>query len=712
MKRTVSVLLALTMLLTLMAVPAQASENILQSIPSLFSSKSEQREIEKALNLKNNEDVSWTYDKDSDSWIMGIVSTVTKPEIPEKQGVSVCVPGAYVTGIDTDKDGKADVTSSTYTDEVKGSLVINPKGKKTSTNGQVYTAKTAPVIMTTGGEGYASKTNTLAATTYAKDGYINLVSGNRGKQDTVSDSAGNTKYTGDAPSTLVDQKNTVRFIKYNILLDNLPGSVDHFVSTGGSGGGAHATMLAVTSNNPDFYDYEIEAGAVGVYKDKRGNYCTKVNINGKSVEISDGVWGCMAYSPITSLAEADMAMAFEYSLDTTYDFGTSFQKQLAEDLSLEYMDYINKQDLKVKESQVGFDLNKDGDKNDTVKLTIQYNKDKHPKTNGFYGTYLNLYLAEFKSNLQWYLDNLDYATDWTWFHKDGSKMTDKQVKAMSTEDKANAFLEGRYTKGASSKKGPMGMPAGLPEGAMPVRADGESMLVGTPMGGTQAAGSKTDSSNYKTYDEMVAAYEEDIKAVQQGDRYGNNQVELYNPLNYIGDKDTEDPTWVRMMCGASEGDISMFNSLNLQIKMLGSGIDADVEWQWDGGHVPSEVLSSTFSQYVDTMYSKHVNHAKVTPNKATKQTKNGTADKAEGTDLTSWVNSKDIHNVSFKVKDVAKYRTDGASKATPAFDVIDYGQEDYVFGNAEKDARHWNETLLKIFKEDKDTLEPLFNKDA
>ena len=30
------------------------------------------------------------------------------PELPDQQGVSVCVPGAYVTGIDTDGDGKAD----------------------------------------------------------------------------------------------------------------------------------------------------------------------------------------------------------------------------------------------------------------------------------------------------------------------------------------------------------------------------------------------------------------------------------------------------------------------------------------------------------------------------------------------------------------------------------------------------------------------------
>ena len=86
--------------------------------------------------------------------------------------------------------------------------------------------------------------------------------------------------------------------------------MDYWVSTGGSGGGAHAAMFAATSNNPDFYDYQIEVGAVGVYKNSDGTYSTSVTIDGEEVELSDGAWGCVAYSAITSLYEADMAMAF------------------------------------------------------------------------------------------------------------------------------------------------------------------------------------------------------------------------------------------------------------------------------------------------------------------------------------------------------------------------------------------------------------------
>ena len=216
------------------------SQNEINSTDSKVSTGStnptsveEQAYIEETLNLANNEDVTWTYMADADAWVMSIVSAVAYPELPDQQGVSVCVPGVYVTGIDTDGDGSADVTAQDYTDEVHGALVIDYDAQVTSTNGQVYTAATAPLILNTGAAGYGSSTNTLAGTTYAAEGYINIACGNRGKQDTSQDEDGNSYYTGDAPSCLVDQKAAARFVKYNILLGNLPGCVDYLVSTGG-----------------------------------------------------------------------------------------------------------------------------------------------------------------------------------------------------------------------------------------------------------------------------------------------------------------------------------------------------------------------------------------------------------------------------------------------------------------------------------------------
>lgn len=733
--------------------PTEESERSEQ--PKTETASSEQGYIESVLDLANNEDQEWTYVESADAWVLSVVPAVAYPELPDQQGVSVCVPGAYITGIDTNGDGIADVTADTAVEAVKGSLVIDYDAQVTSTNGQTYTAATAPLILNTGAAGYGSQNNSAASTIYASEGYINISCGNRGKQDTAADESGNSYYTGDAPSCLVDQKAAARFIKYNILLGNLPGSVDHLVSTGGSGGGAHAAMFAATSNDPDFYDYQIEAGAVGVYKTEDGSYSTAVTVNGQSYELSDGAWGCIAYSAITSLYEADMALAFEYYMDTAYEFNTPFQAQLAEYLSAAYMEYINGQDLSVKESDVGFDLNRDGDWEDTVALTIEYDPEAHPETNGYYGSYLDLYLAEFTENLQWYLDNLDYSEGRTWFDENGNALSDEAVAAMTSEDKAQAFLTGRYAKGSTT--GGMGGPGGgmpgggmpdggppdkgipgggmpdggipnggspdggLPDGEMPnggppdgemPNGGGNEMLVGTPDSGTtQSSSSRVDSKNYESYTDMVASYKADIEEIYAGDVYGNNIVSLYNPLNYIGAEGTENPTWAKIVMGAAEGDMSMFSSLNLQIAWLNTGVDAVIEWQWDGGHVPSEVLGSSFSLYVDQMYGKHVNGAaEITKPAASAQTENGTAAEAIGTDLSGWVNSSDIHAVSFTLADAAAYRTAGASKATPGFDVIDYGQEDYVFGSRIADARHWNVFLLEIFEEYSDVLESLFNR--
>ena len=81
------------------------------------------------------------------------------------------------------------------------------------------------------------------------------------------------------------------------------------------------------------------------------------------------------------------------------------------------------------------DLNEDGDKEDVADLTIEYDAEKYADTNGYGGTYLTFYLKEFEKSLEWYLENLDYADDWTWFDSDGNALSDEAVAEMTTEEK-------------------------------------------------------------------------------------------------------------------------------------------------------------------------------------------------------------------------------------------------------------------------------------
>ena len=170
---------------------AESSQNTETGTTVHPSDSAEKAGIEQALDLANIK-AEWTYSESSGSWTMAVVTAVTNAELPDYQGVSICVPEAYVKGIDTDGDGEADTTDGT----ASGVLIIDYEAEVTSTNGQVYTAATAPVIINTGAAGYGSQSNQTAGTTYAKEGYINIACGNRGKQSTLDDGT----YTGDAPS--------------------------------------------------------------------------------------------------------------------------------------------------------------------------------------------------------------------------------------------------------------------------------------------------------------------------------------------------------------------------------------------------------------------------------------------------------------------------------------------------------------------------------
>ena len=60
----------------------------------------------------------------------------------------------------------------------------------------------------------------------------------------------------------------------------------------------------------------------------------------------------------------------------------------------------------------------------------------------------------------------------------------------------------------------------------------------------------------------------------------------------------------------------------------------------------------------------------------------------------------DYHGkLSAELKDLIKIRTLAGTNSIPAFDVFDYGGLDFVFGTETKDARHWDEHLIKVMTE-------------
>ena len=243
---------------------------------------------------------------------------------------------------------------------------------------------------------------------------------------------------------------------------------------------------------------------------------------------------------------------------------------------------------------------------------------------------------------------------------DDTETTEDEVPEGGAPSETTEMTEGDAPSGE--------MPTGEKENTG-TEGSGDEMEGGTPdEGTTQSATSTTNSANYSSYTEMLAAYQADIAEIEAGDSYGKNLVYLYNPLNYIGAEGTDAPSWARIVCGAAEGDIAMFNSLNLEIAWLNNGTDAVIEWQWDGGHVPSEVLGNSLALYVDMMYGEHVEGAVAIEKPAAEMlTANGTAESASGTDLSSWVALSEEGSVSFTLADADELSHKGSKQSNPGF---------------------------------------------
>ncbi len=379
-------------------------------------------EIETTLDLGNalaTGDAGWELSASGACYVLssrryiGVVD-VARPELPDYQGVSVAVPAAYVNGVNPD-----------------GTLDINWEAEITNANGMTYTAATAPIVMQTGATGYSVKCNYLASTG-ASTGYITVEPGNRGKYSQAYDAEGRHYYTGDAPLCSTDQRSVVRWLRYNHALGYIPGDIGRIVTWGGSGGGAHSTLICA-GDSPYYAEYLYRSGALGV-DCVEGKY---TYLDG----FSDAVWGSCPGGAVTNLEEANMLYEFETWLSTptdevlmTLEDGTcvyvpanlsgfsAFYKLLSYYMVMEFVDYFNAQGL-------SFDVDGDGRVDD---LWLGYDPAAYPQTNGLYGNYVDLFKQSAEAQLEWYLDNISAATNNTYYPENG-------------ETDVEAFLNGHYT---------------------------------------------------------------------------------------------------------------------------------------------------------------------------------------------------------------------------------------------------------------------------
>jgi acetyl esterase/lipase len=127
-----------------------------------------------------------------------------------------------------------------------------------------------------------------------KAGYIVVNAGTRSRGAKAADGS----WAGKAPAVVVDAKAAIRYLRLNDSI--MPGSAEHIIITGGSGGGGLSVAVAASGNSPDYYPYLYEIGAAGVGK------------SGQST-IRDDIFATVAYCPITDLGNADIAYEWQYN---------------------------------------------------------------------------------------------------------------------------------------------------------------------------------------------------------------------------------------------------------------------------------------------------------------------------------------------------------------------------------------------------------------
>lgn len=151
------------------------------------------------------------------------------------------------------------------------------------------------------------------------EGYVVAIPGARGRNSQVTDSKGNTLFTGRAPKGLLDLKAAVRYLRH--FDKEMPGDAERIISDGTSAGGAMSSLLGATGNHPLYEPWLREMGA-----------CPE----------RDDVFAAVCYCPIIDLEHADMAYEWLYGCTNGVTRPlTEEQAAVSAELAALYPEYLN-----------------------------------------------------------------------------------------------------------------------------------------------------------------------------------------------------------------------------------------------------------------------------------------------------------------------------------------------------------------------------------
>ena len=420
-----------------------------------------------------------------------------------------------------------------------------------------YTAKTAPIFMPNGVGGYMPG-EILSPQEKSRGGGANasLVALSRGLvvvspairgRTTVTDGV----YIGKAPALIVDYKAAVRYLRFN--RNRIPaGDTEKIISNGTSAGGALSAALGSMGNAPEFESYLQEIGAA----DER-----------------DDIFASSDYCPITNLENADKAYEWIFYGENKY-YPAMWQLQ-----DLKARGKLNNPNLKISDAPPDADSanNPVGVKNavDMTKEEIKISK----KLRDAFPSYVNsLNLRDEHGKLL----TLD---------KNGNGTFKEFIKRKYIESAQDALDSGKdlsETNWITIKNGRV------------VDVDLKKYPAAATRMKSAPAFDKMDLSSaendeFGTKNNQPRHFSEIIYKNSGGEMADAEQIQIMNPLNFIGREDVTVARHFRIRHGAADRDTSLAIPAILALTLQNNGVDVDFFSPWGIGHSGDYDLDKLFN---------------------------------------------------------------------------------------------------------------------
>ena len=517
---------------------------------------------------------AWSFDSTNGVYYQIGNVYCTTPVNTDYQSLGIYVPQEYMTCI-----GSGDSYSCT----------INSSGTKGS-----YTASNAPIVMPVNTSGYsAMKAPTSysysTVSSFISQGIIYVYAGCRGRFE------GGETYTAGAPWGVTDLKAAIRYLRYNS--DKIPGDLNRIYTFGHSGGGAQSCLMGVTGNSALFTNYLNNIGAA--MTDSDGN------------EIKDNIKGSQCWCPITNLDTADAA--YEWNMGQYYSTGTrasgTFTKQLSDDLTSNYVEYVN--NIKLKDSsgnELTLTSTNEGTYYNYLKSVIEeslnnflsdtsfpYTPSSSSNSGGgppsFKNSKRQLDTYETASD---YIDSLNSDSEWITYDSSTNTATISSVGDFVTHCKSASKDVGAFDD--LSKSQAENKLFGIDGTTYTKHFDKIMANLLTNNANTYSSLSNWDSS-YPT------DYTNDLSVTDSLSNTIETRTKMYNPMYYLnsyydGYQTSDVADYFRINTGITQGDTSNVVEMNLYLALLNYGKNATFTTVWNQGHTEAERSGSATDNFI------------------------------------------------------------------------------------------------------------------